>query len=365
MDLVRGRAGNSEAARRRRRFVLLGLAAVLVGSYALSMAIATRLLIGGGGSFTITPPQNYTMLYNGVETGQTDYHMGIAASSDGGETWTADAANPVLAPGAGGTWDDAWVAQGCILWDGTQWVMFYTGFDGSLRRIGRATSSDLTTWTKYASNPVLTFGTGGDFDDSGVSFPTVIYNTNAVHPWQMWYTGFPGGATPLATTIGYAWSNDGISWTKGGRMLDLGAGGAFDDAGLVSGPVVPSGGGYVVHYGGYDGANYHSGYATTTDPETSGAYTKQSVLTGFDSTLTVGGTVWHSNHVRSLISHGGEWHGYMSLFRPGGVSGQEAMGYVVGTDPWTFTLPPAGPLIALGSGWDSLSAENPSVVVTP
>jgi hypothetical protein len=358
--LVRERA-RKNARHPRRTYVLLALAVALLLSYAAGMAIATRLLMGGSGSIVL--PNVYSMLYNG-STGSSLYSLGLAESNDSGVTWTAHAGNPVLTVGAGGTWDDTWVAQCSLVWDGTQWVVYYSGSDGTDRRIGRATSPDLITWTKEATNPVLSLGSGGSFDDSSVNFPTVLYDPTAVHTWQMWYTGWPDG-TALNTTIGYAHSADGISWTKVGKVLDVGSSGQFDDGGLATGPVVRVGSLYYLHYAGYDGAFYHSGYATTTDPEDDAAYTKQGVLSGYSGTLSVDGFTWHSNQVRSIVRRGSGYLAYISLFHPAGIPGEEGMGYVPATGPATLTGIPADLLIPLGSGWDSFSAENPSVVVRP
>lgn len=322
---------------------------------------ARRLLMaaGSGGVFTPPLPTAYSMLYNG-STGAGEYDLGLATSTDNGVTWTAYAGNPVLSRGSSGAWDDEWAVQCSLARVGSTWVVWYTGYSGSVRRIGRATSPDLITWTKDAGNPIIPLGAGGAFDHDHVSFPTVVYDPALVHPYQMWYTGWLGGVT----TVGYAYSTDGIAWTKGGKVLDVGAGGAFDDAGLVPGPVLVEGGTYHVYYGGFDGAQYHSGYATTTDPTDAGSYTKQGVLAGFSGAMTVGGVSYLANHLRALVRRGPIYLAYLSLFHPVSADGTEAMGYTTASDHSTFAVPLSGPLIALGSGWDSNSAENASVVAT-
>jgi hypothetical protein len=80
-------------------------------------------------------------------------------------TWTADASNPVLAEGGGGTWDntekmDPWT----IMKVGTTYYLWYSTVDGT-RRIGLATiaeadlertnGGDPTNWTKDGNNPIF------------------------------------------------------------------------------------------------------------------------------------------------------------------------------------------------------------------
>ena len=45
--------------------------------------------------------------------------------------------------------------------------MIYVGVSGSVRSFGLATSPDGVHWTKYAGNPVLTAGSGADYDSYG------------------------------------------------------------------------------------------------------------------------------------------------------------------------------------------------------
>lgn len=52
--------------------------------------------------------------------------------------------------------------------------------------IGHATSPDGLTWTKDPSNPVLTAGSAGNWDNPRVDCPTVIFDGDTFH---MWYAG--------------------------------------------------------------------------------------------------------------------------------------------------------------------------------
>jgi predicted GH43/DUF377 family glycosyl hydrolase len=126
--------------------------------------------------------------------------------------WRADAA-PVLLPGSRGEWDAGLVADACVVRDGRNYVMYYTG--GVLSKmIGRAVSTDGVTWTKYddpatteppfaESDPVLR--ADADWEGQSLEDPCVQWAGNH---WVMTYV------SPSTTGVGYAVSADGIHWLK-------------------------------------------------------------------------------------------------------------------------------------------------------
>ncbi len=64
--------------------------------------------------------------------------------------------NPVLGVGQEGSWDDAAVNYPSVIVDGSNYKMWYGGYDGTNFRIGYATSPDGINWTKADDvNPVL------------------------------------------------------------------------------------------------------------------------------------------------------------------------------------------------------------------
>jgi hypothetical protein len=233
------------------------------------VTLGTRLLPSGAASFLVLYP--LIGLFNGQD-GDGNYAIGYAASNDG-QTWT-EAGSPVFSAGAGGQWDDDHVKDPWLMHDGSQYVMYYSGFDGTAYRIGRATATDPAgTWTRYVSNPVIDLGAGGAFDDTNVIFPVVMYEpSDTGREWKMWYTGFDGARWH----IGYAYSSDGLSFTKHGQVLTVGAGGTWEDEGVVSAAIIKEGATYSLFYGGTSDPNgdfgWQGGYTTFTDPE--GTYTK-------------------------------------------------------------------------------------------
>ena len=154
----------------------------------------------------------YHLFYQGHADGSPllrFYDIGHATSEDG-INWVKDPANPVLTRGSAGEWDEDSVAVAAVIHDGTEFRMWYGGSRGEGDSVGYATSSDGTTWTKHADNPVMIPGPAGAFDDYGVAPGTVIFDGET---YRMWYTGDREG-DDLYWKIGYAESDDGLNWTR-------------------------------------------------------------------------------------------------------------------------------------------------------
>jgi hypothetical protein len=209
-------------------------------------------------------------LFNGSTDGAT-YGIGLARGSRG---WFCRdlANNPVIAVSGTGwkqsTVKDPWLMSGGIC--------YYAGQNSSNKyQIGRATTTNHTSWTDDGGNPLLTLGSGGSFDDDGLSFPVVVYDPDdgdSTRRWKCWYAGLKASDK---VRIGYAYSSDGISWTKHGQVVDVGTGGAWDDEGVMPGPVKKIAGVWTMLYWGRQGTTnprWQCGVVTFTDPE--GTYTK-------------------------------------------------------------------------------------------
>lgn len=137
----------------------------------------------------------------------TGWQIGHATSSDG-LSWSKDAANPVVAVGAPGEWDEVSLSKPAVLFDGEQFHMWYVGGNSSLAAAGYATSSDGSAWTKYGDNPVMRPDSPESWEGASVAPHTVIQRNGS---YQMWYYG---GPPQRPFQIGYAESSDGISWSK-------------------------------------------------------------------------------------------------------------------------------------------------------
>ncbi len=103
---------------------------------------------------------------------------------------------------------------------------------------------------------VLNLGAGGAWDDVLVDSSTVVVRDGQV--W-LYYTGYDGSNY----RIGLAVSKDGLTFEKKGIVLDLGAGGAWDDVRVEVPAVVVRDGQVWLYYAGYDGSKYRIGLAVS------------------------------------------------------------------------------------------------------
>jgi predicted GH43/DUF377 family glycosyl hydrolase len=239
----------------------------------ISGIVGTAILVNGGSGYQVNDVltlDGYIAYFNGGPDG-SHYKIGRAYSLDKA-TWVEDFNNPILSPTA--TWEgtivkDPWP----VMVDGVLYL-YYAGWRSSTNRfqIGLATSTDYgKTFTKYSGNPIIANGSAGSVDERRAIFPVVLYDTDEQNPlkkWKMWYAGRDGLDVE---TLAYAYSADGINWTKYGRVLDVGTAGQWDDTILQTGDVKKINGTYYLFYSGATvsgGTNkFSSGVATFTNPE--------------------------------------------------------------------------------------------------
>lgn len=140
------------------------------------------------------------------------------ATSANGTSWTrGNSSLPVLSPGSAGQWDESTVADVCVIKMGAaDYRMWYFGKNASnVQGVGYATSTDGVSWTKYGSNPVFLIGTVPAWDD-GNFFGLFVIRDLPGSTFHAWYVGDDGNlADATKTGIGYARSNDGITWVRG------------------------------------------------------------------------------------------------------------------------------------------------------
>jgi hypothetical protein len=123
------------------------------------------------------PDKIWRLYYTGVGSKNG---VGLLSSQDGSH-WTPYANNPILQaePGA---WDDQILEQAVAYSNGRYW-MWYSGYSGQLQSstsiaIGLATSSDGVHWTRNANNPVIKPGAAGSWNDLRVLAPDVIVESD-------------------------------------------------------------------------------------------------------------------------------------------------------------------------------------------
>jgi predicted GH43/DUF377 family glycosyl hydrolase/DNA-binding transcriptional ArsR family regulator len=149
---------------------------------------------------------DFVMFYSAIHNNVTEA-IGLATSTDG-VNWTKYP-SPILQPGVKGTWDSSWVDYPSVIWNGTEYLMYYSGFNStSTESVGVAFSKDMIHWQKYVGNPILRPGPGL-YDNYSISSHAVMYDPPL---YKMWYAGrYSGNYTH---SIGYATSPDGVHWTK-------------------------------------------------------------------------------------------------------------------------------------------------------
>ena len=173
----------------------------------------------------------FHMWYTELHYGNPSYCIGHATSPDG-VTWTKDTNNPVLEKGEVGAWDDVFVYASSVKYDGSEYHMWYGGWDATVSQVGHATSPDGINWTKDPQNPVLT-GEAEEWDYPSVTASTVLFDNNTYH---MWYEA--------NRQIGYATSEDGVSWEKdkNNPVFTKGSTGSWDSYIVSSAQVIDSSG---------------------------------------------------------------------------------------------------------------------------
>ncbi len=206
----------------------------------------------------------FRMWYRIID-GSTYAHAIGYADSDDGVTWNRYTA-AVLEPGNEGDWDSVRLGYPSVLYHGGVYHMWYHGNENSNKiLIGHATSSDGITWEKDPANPVLRLGEPGSWEQSAVHAPAVLYDQED-GIYKMWYSGYDG----TNIRIGYATSPDGSAWTKYETyVLDVGVPSAeWDGKRVVFCRVLKIDGVYHLWYSG-DGIEntftYEIGYAYSTD----------------------------------------------------------------------------------------------------
>jgi predicted GH43/DUF377 family glycosyl hydrolase len=272
----------------------------------------------------------------------------------------------VLDPGPAGEWDDNSLTPFCIIFDDTLYRFWYGGHDGSIWRFGYATSDDGLNWIKHndpattdppyaQSDPVLIPGSEGEWDDERIVTPYVLYHDNV---YKMWFSGYDGSTS----RIGYASSVDGIIWTKyeNNPVKDVGPVGSWNAGGVSQPCVYFDGDIFHLWYGGWDAEEYTSiGYATSPDGITWTDHEKNPILVR-------GYNTWDSMQVESpdVLFDGTTYHmWYHGRNTPAWFS--YSIGYATAPYPdSTWEKDPNNPVLSKSAGeWDSQYVGFPRVML--
>jgi beta-xylosidase len=121
----------------------------------------------------------FYLFYNAKNKSRIE-QTGVATSIDL-RTWTRHAANPILANGGPGSWDERFASDPCVLLDGARWVFFYYSLD----RAGKA--RDLLATGADPFHPVkvqeilIDGGAPGSVDETYAHKPSVVYHQGALY----------------------------------------------------------------------------------------------------------------------------------------------------------------------------------------
>jgi predicted GH43/DUF377 family glycosyl hydrolase len=127
--------------------------------------------------------------------------------------------------------------------------MWFTGDDGSTRRIFYATYSGSGSWGNIQKCLDVGQDVAYNYDQKQAFRPSVLEEDGG---FRMWYTGT--GSDDIDRIL-YTTSTDGVSWETPRLVLDVNsAADGLDRLGASNPMVVVDGNTYIMHYIGYDGA---------------------------------------------------------------------------------------------------------------
>lgn len=172
---------------------------------------------------------------------------------------------PVVIPGAPGTFDDSGASMACIVTDGDVRFLYYLGWNLGVtvpwrNSIGLAISSGKDApFIKWSQAPVMD---RGPTDPFSISYPWILRDQSL---WRMWYgSNLSWGAEQrdMAHLIKYAESDDGIHWRRDGRIAIPFA--SENEYAMSKPCVIREDGCYRMWYS-FRGDTYRIGYAESPD----------------------------------------------------------------------------------------------------
>jgi predicted GH43/DUF377 family glycosyl hydrolase len=197
-------------------------------------------------------------------------------------------------------------------------------------------------WTEYAGNPLNVQGTPGSWDAS-VVVPSVIFNSDS-NRFEMWYTSFTGSFPNGG--IGFAYSSDGINWTKHPSAVMTPGATGWDSLFVGAASVIKESGSYKMWYTGWKSFTRlprSIGYATSPDGINWTKYSGNPVLSPL--------TGWESGGVgyQSVIKMTG---GYLMFYT--GEAANALTGRAISSDGITWERYSNNPVLPAGGigEWD-------------
>jgi beta-1,2-mannobiose phosphorylase / 1,2-beta-oligomannan phosphorylase len=301
------------------------------------------------------------------------------ASEDSG--WVRYAHNPVIKPGRkeGGTSNDYYsLSDCCVIKDGLLYKAWYSSSGPTAIsptnhcNISYAESTDGITWRKYPGNPILDIDPSS-WDRYAIETVSVIIDADdgPERKYRLWYAGrTKDTAGDPGYDLGYAYSPDGISWTKRGEpVLKRGASAEWDNS-FIEGPtVIKEAGTFYMWYAGMDAvANGQPtdgkvciGLATSADGI---AWTKAPSNPVLSPGITGS---WDSRTVQDpcVLKYEGKFRMWFGGKANDFVHYGQQTGYADSDNGVVWRKSPANPVFARGAPgqWDSVTASFGSVCI--
>ena len=232
-------------------------------------------------------------------------------------------------------------------------------------------------WTQYSGNPVIDLGEDGTWDVGTAWLQTVIQAGDTL---KMWYTGSTTSHIfDNNHSIGYAWSTDGIDWTKySGNPIMSGRPGMWDEVGVGHPIVIQDADTLRMWYESYTASTpgtpgHMIGYATSVDGINWERQDTPVLLRGstgeWDDSYLVTGAVIKEGSTFNMWYSGGTGLFPNAIIRMGLATSTDGINWTKYDDPAT-TDPPfqfSDPVLPLGSpgSWEAIWAWSPSVLTTP
>lgn len=291
-------------------------------------------------------------------------------------TWTKHP-TPVLSPSQTlFNWDAFATADAFVMNDDDTLKMWYaaTGWVNSVMhvRIGYAWSLNGINWNQYSGNPVLDVDPDtARFDSDGIETPTVIKDLSAPanQRYKLWYAGRKSkNPTVLDHKLGYAYSPDGINWTKypGNPVLVPGNNSSWYNTFLSSPSVIKEGTVYKMWFTTLDAyvngqptdGKGNIGYATSSNGINWSVHPAAVLIAGDQNN-------WDSASAAepSVLKIGNTYHMFYSALDQWTIENFQ-VGYAHSTDGINWTKSTLNPVLKVGTAgqWDRYWASHPTVM---
>nr|NQU91996.1 tetratricopeptide repeat protein [Bacteroidota bacterium] len=278
---------------------------------------------------------------------------GLTPFSNAQTTWYKYPGNPVIEPKTSEDWDYTIIPK-VVIFDQDQYQMWYKGWNSNNVAYGYTTSNDGIKWIKDENNPL-------EFTCESESWDTWIGSIDIIKKDSMFYMWYTAGSKEYNTGwIGYAFSADGLKWTKHPEPVLMPTKDVKWEAWGFGGPrVIYDGKRYHMWYNGIAGGIPvigRVGYATSDDGIVWQKHPANPVL-------DVGkpGT-WedHAAMVEAVIFNGS----YFEMWYHGSNLVQHELGYATSRNGFIWKKFPGNPVLNAGAvgEWDAWLTTYPAVL---